>query len=64
MDTSYEIYYSPRTVAWRLNVGIETVWRWIRQGRLRAVRLNRRYYRIRQTDLVAFMSEEVVPERE
>ena len=41
-------------VAERYNVTVESVWRWIRNGRLQAMRLTKRNYRIRPTDLEAF----------
>jgi excisionase family DNA binding protein len=41
-------------VAERYSVTVETVWRWIRTGRLPAMRLTKRNYRIRREDLEAF----------
>jgi len=41
-------------VAEYYSVTIESVWRWIRTGRLPAVSLTKRSYRIRQSDLEAF----------
>jgi len=41
-------------VAQRYNVTVESVWRWIRTGRLSAVTLSKRNYRIRPADLEAF----------
>jgi excisionase family DNA binding protein len=43
---------TPEQVARRLNVSKQTVWRWIRAGRLRATRLGGRTYRISETDLL------------
>jgi excisionase family DNA binding protein len=41
-------------VAERYNVKVESVWRWIRSGRLPAISLTKRNYRIRPADLEAF----------
>ncbi|MCL2220620.1 MAG: helix-turn-helix domain-containing protein [Chitinispirillia bacterium] len=41
-------------VAERYSVTVESVWRWIRDGRLPAMRLTQRNYRIRPVDLEAF----------
>jgi len=41
-------------VAKYYGVSVESVWRWIREGRLSAVSLTKRSYRIRQSDLEAF----------
>jgi excisionase family DNA binding protein len=41
-------------VADRYSVKVESVWRWIRDGRLTAVSLTKRNYRIRPADLEAF----------
>ena len=45
---------TPQNVAERYDVCIATVWRWIRSGRLTAVRLTERSYRIRTEDIEAF----------
>ena len=45
---------TPQEVAERYNVSVESVWRWIRVGRLPAMRLTKRNYRIRSADLEAF----------
>jgi excisionase family DNA binding protein len=39
-------------VARRLNVTKHTVWKWIREGRLRATRFGGRAYRINEEDLL------------
>lgn len=51
-------------VAQRYSVTVESVWRWIRDGRLSAVALNKRNYRIRPADLEAFERGEVRAEGE
>ncbi len=42
-------------VARRLECSADTVWRWIRRGDLKAVRLPGRLVRVSQTDLEAFI---------
>lgn len=52
-----EKYLVPRDIAERLSVSIETVWRWIREGKLTAISLaENKGYRIRQEDLEAFLN--------
>lgn len=43
-----------REIAERYEVNIQSVWRWIRSGKLRAVKISSRYYRVRPDDLAAF----------
>lgn len=45
--------YSPRQVAERYGVKISTVWAWIREAKLPAVKLGR-LYRVFENDLAAF----------
>jgi excisionase family DNA binding protein len=45
---------TPQEVAERYSVTVESVWRWIRDGRLPAISLTKRNYRIRPADLEAF----------
>jgi excisionase family DNA binding protein len=45
---------TPQDVAEHYSVSVESVWRWIRNGRLPAISLNKRNYRIRPADLEAF----------
>jgi len=49
-----EKMYTAQEVAERYNVTVESVWRWIRIGRLPAMRLTKRNYRIRPADLEVF----------
>jgi len=46
-------YLTVAEAAHRLDVSRTTVWRWIRQGRLRAYRVGQRTIRIRDEDLEA-----------
>lgn len=48
--------YTPTEVAGLLKVNPQTVWKYIREGRLRASKLGR-VYRIRETDLELLLDE-------
>jgi len=47
-------YLSARQVAERFNVEIQTVRNWIKTGRLAAIRLNSRDYRVHRDELARF----------
>ena len=47
--------HKPAQVAKRLDVKVGTVWLWCREGKLPHIRLSRRNYRIRESDLEAFL---------
>ncbi|NLA05637.1 MAG: helix-turn-helix domain-containing protein [Firmicutes bacterium] len=49
-----EKYYSPKDIAEKFNLNIRTVYAWIRQGRLRAIKLGD-LWRIPQAALDEFM---------
>ena len=46
--------YTPAEVADRYKVKLDTVWAWIRKGKLRATRIGGKCYRIREDDLTEF----------
>lgn len=48
-------YYRPQEVADKLNVAIGTVWRWIREGKLEAIKLGPSTYRISPEAFTAFI---------
>ena len=48
--------YTPAEAAETLKVNPQTLWRWIREGRIRASKLGR-VYRIRQSDLEQFLDD-------
>lgn len=48
-------YLSPRTIAHEADVDPQTVYRWIRLGRLPATKVGR-LVRVRKTDFTAFMA--------
>ncbi len=55
MDTAREELLSAEEVADRVGVSIYTVWRWIKQGKLRAFKPGREY-RVREADLEEFLA--------
>ncbi len=48
-----EKYFSCKEVADKYGVTVRTVWCWVREGKLKAVRIGK-LYRIKQQDLDAF----------
>ncbi len=44
-------------IAKELKYHIETVRKWIRQGKLKATRINRKEYRIKRSELERFLEE-------
>lgn len=51
-----EMFYSCEQVADRYGVKVETVWAWIREKKLPAVKIGTRY-RVKASDLEAFEQE-------
>lgn len=47
------MFYNCEQVAGRYGVKVETVWAWIREKKLPAIRIGRSY-RVRESDLAAF----------
>ncbi len=44
-------------IAQELKYHIETVRKWIREGKLKATRINRKEYRVRRSELERFLAE-------
>jgi excisionase family DNA binding protein len=44
-------------IAQELKYHIETVRKWIREGKLKATRINRKEYRVRRSELEKFLEE-------
>jgi excisionase family DNA binding protein len=44
-------------IAQELKYHIETVRKWIREGKLKATRINRKEYRVRRSELERFLTE-------
>lgn len=51
-----EKFYSCEQVAERYGVKVETVWAWIREKRISAVKIGKSY-RVKENDLAAFEKE-------
>jgi excisionase family DNA binding protein len=49
-----ERYYTPPELAAQYRITRQAIWNWIRQGRLKAIRLGRAY-RINETDWMEFL---------
>ena len=60
MDT---VFYTPQEVADLLKLRVETVYEYVRAGKLSAARLGNRY-RINKTDLDSFLEKARTTERE
>lgn len=50
-----DVYLTPEQVAERLQVCVETVYRWLGQRRLRGAKIGRKVWRISQGQLEEFM---------
>lgn len=48
-------YLTPDQVAVRLQLHVETIYRWLRAGRLPGIRLSRKAWRITEADLTDFL---------
>lgn len=49
-----EQFYTCEEVAERYKVKTRTVWEWIRKGKLSAIKLNEKSYRVSESDLKNF----------
>ena len=57
MDTKSQTYYTTEEVADLLKVNKESVRRWVRSGKLKAVKLSGKFIRISQDDLNQFVED-------
>jgi excisionase family DNA binding protein len=57
-----EIYLTPEQVAETLQLGVETVYRWLRAGKLRGSRISQKAWRVEESDLRSFMRKQNVSE--
>lgn len=48
-------YFTPIQVAEKLQVGVVTIYRYLRSGKLRGVHISRKCWRIAASDLYVFM---------
>lgn len=58
MDTKQDNYYTTEEVAELLKVNVESVRRWVRDGKLGSVKLSGKFIRISQDDLDAFITSQ------
>jgi excisionase family DNA binding protein len=54
--TTIERLYTPEEAAEALRVKLRTVMEWLRQGRLKGVKVGGKLWRIRESDLTAFIA--------
>jgi len=54
---SMEIYYTPQEVADKLKINVRTLYRWIREGKLKAVKVGE-LWRISETELNRLLNKE------
>lgn len=52
-----ETYFTPQEVADKFGVKVNTVWDWLRKGKLRAFRVGGRLYRISEKHIEAFKAK-------
>jgi excisionase family DNA binding protein len=52
-----ENYYTPQEIAERLKIDIRTLYRWIREGRLKAVKIGH-FWRVAESELKRFLQSE------
>jgi excisionase family DNA binding protein len=57
-----EVYLTPEQVAEKLQLAVETVYRWLRSGKLRGARISQKAWRVAERDLRSFMTKQNVSE--
>lgn len=57
-----DIYLTPEQVAESLQLGVETVYRWLRSGKLRGSRISQKAWRVEERDLRSFVRKQNVSE--
>lgn len=57
-----DIYLTPEQVAERLQLGVETVYRWLRSGKLRGSRISQKAWRVPERELTSFVKRRNVSE--
>ena len=50
-------FYTPKEIAEMLDVCNETIWRYIRKGKLKAIKLTERNFRIEKKELEKFLNK-------
>ncbi len=51
--------YSTEDVAALLNIEMQTCYKWLREGRIKAMKLAGSLWRVREADLMAFIEESI-----
>lgn len=51
-------YLTPEEVATKLQVHIDTIRRWLRTGELSGMKIGKRQWRIRKTDIERYLSDQ------
>ena len=62
MHDTDEVYLTPEQVAEALQLGVETIYRWLRAGKLRGSRISQKAWRVEKSDLRSFMRKQNVSE--
>jgi excisionase family DNA binding protein len=62
MADSIDVYMTPEQVAEKLQLAVETVYRWLRSGKLRGSRISQKAWRVTEEDLRSFMKKQNVSE--
>jgi hypothetical protein len=60
--SDYDVYLTPEQVAGRLQLGTETVYRYLRSGKLHGRRISHKAWRIAEIDLASFMRGQNISE--
>jgi excisionase family DNA binding protein len=62
MNAQSDVYLTPEQVAEKLQLAVETVYRWLRSGKLRGSRMSLKAWRVSEEDLRSFMKKQNVSE--
>src|SRR5580658_10343232 len=62
MAEQSDVYLTPEQVAERLQLAVETVYRWLRSGKLRGSHMSAKAWRVAEHDVRSFMTKQNVSE--
>lgn len=62
MSSSLDVYLTPEQVAEKLQLAVDTVYRWLRSGKLRGSRISHKAWRVAELDLHSLMKRQNVSE--
>ena len=57
-----DVYMTPEQAAERLQLGVGTVYHWLRSGKLRGSRISRKAWRVAEREIVSFLRHQNVSE--